>query len=454
MGHQVDHLFGERLREIFLRRRAVVAEGQHRERARDARGRVAGARRRLARRGRADERRGGPDHRGGGRHRGRGCEREHRRRERVVGRGEGRRRRRRRWRVSRVSRTQEGRDGGRVGWAIRRSAGEAGRDEGRERIVDGRKQAEIGRRALEPREGGGDRRRSGEGRRPREQLEEHEPERVHVRARVRRAPLDLLGRHVHRRPDRARRAVRGAFVELRPRDAEVREHDSPAAFDEHVRGLEVAVHDPRGMCGREALGDREPDRQRAFGREPPLAREHRLQVRSVDELHREEVLSLGLAEVVRPRDVRVRDAPREPHFPTETLDRGRTRRAAEVERLQRDDVPDERVDRAVHRAHPTPPEQRLDAVAPREERPCWPEVRGARGREEPRVVLCGGRALGVVGHGAEPIGSAARWRRRRASARAIRGARGGGPRVAVGAPRGARRASRPPGAGAPGWPAA
>ena len=118
-----------------------------------------------------------------------------------------------------------------------------------------------------------------------------------------------------------------------------------------------------------------------------LALEHRLQIGAVDQLHRQVVLPVRLAEIVGARDVGVRDAPRKPHLTTKALDRRLVRRDAEVERLQRDDVADHRVERPIARAHAAASDQLLDAIAPREE-PDQPAVhRWCRAGRAERVLL-------------------------------------------------------------------
>jgi len=147
----------------------------------------------------------------------------------------------------------------------------------------------------------------------------------------------------------------------------------------------------------ETIRDAPRDPRRAVCGQLRLALEHGLQIGAVDQLHRQTVLTVRLAEIVRAGDVRVRDAPREPHFSAEALDRRLVRRDAEAERLQRDDVADHRVEGAIDRAHPAASEQLLDAIAPGEE-PAQPAVR--RWHLLPRsVVAASSRRLGDVYRG-------------------------------------------------------
>ena len=78
---------------------------------------------------------------------------------------------------------------------------------------------------------------------PGEQLEEDDPERVHVALRPDLSAARLLGRHVLGRPDDgARRGQRR--VREGPSDAEVRDLGVALAVEEDVRRLQVAVDDP------------------------------------------------------------------------------------------------------------------------------------------------------------------------------------------------------------------
>ena len=56
--------------------------------------------------------------------------------------------------------------------------------------------------------------------------------------------LDLLGRHVGRRPDQAPGASQALEV-FAPHEAEVRQARPPLVVDQDVPGLDVAVHEAR-----------------------------------------------------------------------------------------------------------------------------------------------------------------------------------------------------------------
>ena len=127
----------------------------------------------------------------------------------------------------------------------------------------------------------GGRRPGAERSRPRRRVGHHAAEREHV-ARGSRAPaLGLLGRHVPRRAEhhpgrRQRGSVDGA------RDAEV-DHPRPVGGQQHVGGLEVAVHHAAGVDRLQRLdqpGQQRP--QRLLGQRPVFGH-HLVQGRPWDE---------------------------------------------------------------------------------------------------------------------------------------------------------------------------
>ena len=93
----------------------------------------------------------------------------------------------------------------------------------------------------------------------RHHLEEDDPQRIDIRALVDLLPLDLLRRHVLRRPDH-HPGARDPFPPERPGDPEVHDPGVPVLVHHDVLGLQVAVDDPEVMGLRQAfahlLGDR------------------------------------------------------------------------------------------------------------------------------------------------------------------------------------------------------
>ena len=85
--------------------------------------------------------------------------------------------------------------------------------------------------------------------------------------------------------------------------------------------------------GRQAGAQLAGDVDDLLGRQPADAPEQRREVLAAHELHREEDLAVGLADVEDPADRRMRDLPRESHFVEDALARLGARR---VDQLQRD----------------------------------------------------------------------------------------------------------------------
>ncbi len=186
-------------------------------------------------------------------------------------------------------------------------------------------------------------RRAGEGMDAVRCLVERDDERELVRAGVEREALVLLGSHVHRRSDedagaserravgarrRADRVGLGRLVVVRARvgarnavaqrsrrralgvgiarEPEVDDTDTAVVSDNHVVRFEVAVDEPGGVRRGQPFPRRQEDAHDgvdASGRAQPLPQRH-----AVDELHRDEDLSLEDARVVDRNHVRMGQA--------------------------------------------------------------------------------------------------------------------------------------------------
>ena len=153
-----------------------------------------------------------------------------------------------------------------------------------------------------------------------ERLPERDAEAELVAARVDGPAAELLRRHVRRRP-RGRAPSRllglllalGLAFDLRLlledrglRQPEVHDAHPPVAADEHVARLEVAVHEPGGMCG----GEPAPGLEQDLHDLPPAAR--RLgqplgERAALDELHGQEDLLAHRADVEHRQHVGVRE---------------------------------------------------------------------------------------------------------------------------------------------------
>jgi hypothetical protein len=157
-----------------------------------------------------------------------------------------------------------------------------------------------------------------------EHLVEHDAKREEIAAPVDEVAEDLLRRHVRRRPERVferlgrhspgRRDALGAerVADARRtralRDAEIDELHDTGVGEEHVRGLDVAMHDPALVGMLERRADIARDRERGLDTELLLLREHTLERRAFYVLEHEVRPTGGRAPgVEQQNDVRVRE---------------------------------------------------------------------------------------------------------------------------------------------------
>jgi len=202
---------------------------------------------------------------------------------------------------------------------------------------------------------------------PGDELEEHRAERVEIRACVEiGGAFDLLRGHVGRRADDAADGPRQLLPGRGARDPEVGDDRASVLRDDHVLGLEVTVKHVRGVCCREPGADVEAVSDHVLEREPALAREQRSEHLALDELHRQEAIAAVFADVVGARDVLVRHASRELHLAPEALDHVGGGELF-LQHLERDDLVELAVSRAVDGAHRACAEHPEELVAPAEE---------------------------------------------------------------------------------------
>ena len=134
------------------------------------------------------------------------------------------------------------------------------------------------------------------------------PQGVEVAGAVERQPLDLLGRHVHRRADHLAGAgeVGGGAV-VHPRDAEI-EHLGAVLDQDHVARFEVAVHDLQAVRFGQCRGDFEQKFAHPagmHGRRQIL--DHLVEPGAFEQLHVHKNAARITADVVNPHHVRVHD---------------------------------------------------------------------------------------------------------------------------------------------------
>ncbi len=209
-----------------------------------------------------------------------------------------------------------------------------------------------------------------------EHVVEHAPERVDVGASVDRLAAALLGRHVgrraeHRAPERRRRGVR-ASAPLQLCDPEVEHLGDRAAvrlFEHDVVGLEVAVDHARFVGRVNGRADLSHQGDGAIDRQPPELFELGAQRAAVDELHHEVHPDLGRrSEVVDRHDVRMLEVRDRARLAQKAVRHPRVGEQVVADDLERHGSIERQVGRAVDGAHAASGEERLDPVAPLDDR--------------------------------------------------------------------------------------
>jgi hypothetical protein len=215
-----------------------------------------------------------------------------------------------------------------------------------------------------------DRRAAPERRRPGEQLEQHAGERVHVGPAVDGPVLEPLGGHVVERAERGPGQGQGGSARLPgggAGDAEVDEVGElvlVVAAHEHVRRLDVAVHQARGVRGVQCGGDLREDPDRAARRHRAFRLDDRGQVDALHQPHVDEQPAVDLPEVVDRDDVRLRQLGGQCRLPAEArLELGVARELC-GQPLQRDRALAPPVPGPVHLAHAATAEEALKPVRP------------------------------------------------------------------------------------------
>ena len=152
----------------------------------------------------------------------------------------------------------------------------------------------------------------------REELVEHQAERVDVAPHRDLAARELLGRHV------GRRAGADVLHVAHGRQAEVHDADLAGAVEHDVGRLQVAMQDAALVRRREARAELPRDLERLVLRQPADAAQQRREILAVHVLHRQEQLPVDLADVVDAADVGMRrPGARGPDFVVELREPGR-----------------------------------------------------------------------------------------------------------------------------------
>ena len=106
------------------------------------------------------------------------------------------------------------------------------------------------------------------------------------------------------------------------RQPEIENLRVPAIRDEEVRGLDVAMDDPCGVCGLQRVGDLDRKQQQHVDVDR-AASDSMLQRHALEELHDDEGVAVLLADVVNRADVGMVQRGRGPRFSPEAHQRVR-----------------------------------------------------------------------------------------------------------------------------------
>ena len=196
--------------------------------------------------------------------------------------------------------------------------------------------------------------------------EQHAAQRVDVRARVDALAVQLLWRRVVDAPEplpSLGQVRTGAEPARQTEVAQVRVLFLAAAGEQHVAGLDVAVHEPRGVRRIERRAGLRDDRRRPLGGQPPRPLDERVQVAAAHVAHDDVQLAVLLPGRVHGDDVRMIERRRQPRLALEALPKPRIGGPVGRDHLQRNGPPEVELQRPVDDTHAASPERGLDSAA-------------------------------------------------------------------------------------------
>jgi hypothetical protein len=203
-------------------------------------------------------------------------------------------------------------------------------------------------------------------RNPGEALIEDRAERVDVCARPDRARVrELLGRHVADRADE--HAALGAFSAQVFGHAEIEDHGAVAAVgaksQEHVGGLQVAVHEPRAVESGEPAARVDAHGHGALERQRSVAVQPCSQVGADEALHDQVTTAVVELTAVEHRDQMLARQPRQhPRLAPQSSQRTRLIRHVAAQQLQREALTEPQMLGVEDLAHAAAPDRRQQLV--------------------------------------------------------------------------------------------
>ncbi len=223
-------------------------------------------------------------------------------------------------------------------------------------------------------------------------LVEQAGQRVHIGRRSHRSPGEPFRRHVGAGSDQHARH-RDAGLAPDVGDAEIHQIGEVIRGEQHVLGLDIAVHQAVGVRGVQGRGHLRDDRDRPVRGQGAIGAQQFLDAGALDQTHVDEQDAVDLAEIVDRDHVRLLQAGRHPGLTPEPLLKTRVRGDLGTQQLDGHHAFLDRVVGPVDLPHATDTDQRLQLVRSEP----GAEARGTRGRGH--CAILSGCAMPPAGAG-------------------------------------------------------